>query len=519
MLLTFVCLCITIVAIQLIERLALPRSGQRRLLRRVRLLAVMPVVVFFATVFMITYRPILSMVATIIAFSIVVVINNAKFRVLKEPLVYSDFSLLREAIRHPALYVRYIGVGKLTLCALASIAAIALGISLEPPVVQRPDPDDYFPTLIYLAIVIGMIYAVTRGPLRPPLIKFLKQFGSTADPRTDMDKLSLVACLVVYFFLAGQPSKPAKKKRKRTKTSHQTADVKPASPVLAAPPHPDLHRPDIVVVQAESFFDVRRLNTAIPKTLLSHLDAICAESRFHGRLTVPAWGANTMRTEFEFLSGLPNESLGYDKFNPYLSLAKRPVWTIAHTLRLLGYQTVCVHPFESAFFDRDIVFPNLGFDRFIDVREFDGAERFGPYVSDLAVAAKIEALLGEAEAPLFVFAITMENHGKWEPGRLQEVVPDSAALGPLDLYLHHISNTDKVIAQLRERLLAHPREAVFCLYGDHVPSLPVEFDRNGYSDERTDYFVWRRRGEPGQAFDTSADTLQRLVLQAALTPA
>jgi hypothetical protein len=518
MLLTFVCLCITIVAIQLIERLALPRSGQRRLLRRVRLLAVMPVVVFFATVFMITYRPILSMVATIIAFSIVVVINNAKFRVLKEPLVYSDFSLLREAIRHPALYVRYIGVAKLTLCALASIAAIALGISLEPPVVQRPDPDDYFPTLIYLAIVIGMIYAVTRGPLRPPLIKFLKQFGSTADPRTDMDKLSLVACLVVYFFLAGQP--PAKKKkRKRTKTSHQTAEAKPALPVIAAPPYPDLQRPDIVVIQAESFFDARRLNQAIPRELLSHLDEICNEANYYGRLTVPAWGANTMRTEFEFLSGLPNETLGYDRFNPYLSLGKRPVWTIAHTLRLLGYRTICIHPFEAKFFDRDIVFPNLGFDRFIDVTEFNNAQRFGPYISDLAVAAKIESLLNENNEPQFIFAITMENHGKWEIGRLQTTLPDSASLSPLELYLRHLANTNKVILKLRDHLQRHPREAVFCLYGDHVPSLPADFERNGYTDERTDYFIWRRGSKGGQNLNTTSDVLHRLVLKTALTPA
>ena len=118
-----------------------------------------------------------------------------------------------------------------------------------------------------------------------------------------------------------------------------------------------------------------------------------------------------MRTEFSFLSGLASETLGIDRFNPYRRLARRPLITLVGHLRGLGYRTVCVHPYLSSFYARDEVFPLLGFDELVDVRSFSHGDRFGPYVSDAAVAATITRRVDQSDRPIFVFAITMENHG------------------------------------------------------------------------------------------------------------
>lgn len=516
-----VCLCLTLFAILLMERLVRPKTDRRPLLHRVSLLAAMPLIVFYISIFMISYRPVFSLIASVIVFAAIVVVNNAKYAALKEPLVFSDFALLRQAIAHPALYVNYIGLGNIIMVVAAAIGAIAAGLIFEPTVISRDTPDDFFPTFAYLFVVFGMIYAITRGPLRATFSQLLRRFGAKADVREDMDKLSLVVCLILYFFVANEPDdKPAAGTGQAFRRRRALARARQPAVAWGNP----ASLPNIVVVQSESFFDVRRVHPSIPRDVLARWDAINASAAYRGRLTVPAWGANTMRTEFAVLSGLPNEALGVHRFNPYLSLGKKPIWTMAHQLRAMGYKTVCVHPYASNFFDRDQVFPNLGFDAFLDIRDFDGAATFGPYIADLAVADKITDVLAGHDGPVFVFAITMENHGKWEMDRLSAVAPEviqAPLLGSpeLAMYVRHVANADAMAGRLVDALEAAPRDGVFCMFGDHVPSLPKAFNEAGFRSGRTDYVVWRSGRPQVRSLDIGADTLGRLVLDAALNQA
>lgn len=506
-----VALAATIALILVLERFAEPRTVARPVFHRLSLLSTMPTVVFFVTLFMVTYRPVFSALGTLVVFAGIVLINNAKMAILREPLVFSDFALLRQAIQYPALYIRYIGTGKVVGILVAVLVTIIGGLLVESPVIVRSDADDFFPMLVYLCMVFGLIYAITRGPIRQAFGDLLRRFGPTANVAQDMHKLSLVVCLIFYFFLSNEPEN---RKSKLARVNIARSRMTPEK------------RTDIVAIQSESFFDARRLHPSIPKDLLAQFDACAAEASFRGRLTVPAWGANTMRTEFAFLSGLPNEALGYHRFNPYLSLCKTPIWTMAHLLRSMDYRTICVHPFHATFFDRETVFPNLGFDRFVDLSEFDSAETFGPYVSDLAVADKICEILNEDdERPAFIFAITMENHGKWERGRLDSCPPDSSIeaepLGSFELgyYLRHLRNTDKVVSRIVDEMRRRPEDGVFTLFGDHLPSFPTVYNAVELEDSRTDYFVWRKGGDHPRQLDTSADVLGRLVLDTVLNPA
>jgi phosphoglycerol transferase MdoB-like AlkP superfamily enzyme len=194
-------------------------------------------------------------------------------------------------------------------------------------------------------------------------------------------------------------------------------------------------------------------------------------------------------------------------------------------LRGLGYRTVCIHPFDASFFDRQEVMPNLGFDTFLDIDSFADAASFGPYISDAAVADRICTVLGEMpDRPTFIFAITMENHGRWERGRLDDQAPDpgieKAPLGcpSLGLYLRHLRNTDQLVARVTGELASREAESVFCLYGDHLPNLPNAFRAAQFDDTSTDYLIWRKGGATPRPFDTSADILGRLMLHAAFSP-
>ena len=240
-----------------------------------------------------------------------------------------------------------------------------------------------------------------------------------------------------------------------------------------------------------------------------------------GLLSVPAWGANTMRTEFAVLTGIGDQALGVHRFNPYRRVARGGILALPHRLRALGYETVCIHPYPVGFFGRDSVFPTLGFDRFIDIDGLPNAPHEGPYVADEAVARKIAEVLGAADRPTFVFAITMENHG---PLHLERVSPADMARrcrdppppgwDDLTLYLRHLANADRMFGDLAELLAARPRGGVLCLFGDHVPSMPRVYADQGFCDSRTDYLIWPAVSAPRGRVDLDAHQLPELVLAA-----
>jgi len=263
--------------------------------------------------------------------------------------------------------------------------------------------------------------------------------------------------------------------------------------------------PHVVAVQSESFFDPRRVFLGIRSEVLEQFDALRAESCLSGPLEVPAWGANTVRTEFAFLTGIGETQLGVHKFNPYRKLHMR-IPTLASVLKGQGYRTICIHPYPASFYERDRIYPLLGFDEFIDIGHFTGAQRVGPFVSDLAVAEKVAAILEAMPGqPVFLFVITMENHG---PLHLERVLPEDidryhttpppSGCEDLTVYLRHLANASRMAEHLRNTLNALPDDAWLTWFGDHVPIMETVYSRLGAPDGRTEYFVWRKGGTHSQ---------------------
>jgi phosphoglycerol transferase MdoB-like AlkP superfamily enzyme len=293
----------------------------------------------------------------------------------------------------------------------------------------------------------------------------------------------------------------AERAERRARVAPTAARARPA----AAP------GPPIVLVQSESFFDARRLGAAIPPDILPAYDACRATARQWGRLTVPGWGANTMRTEFAALSGLSETDLGFDRYNPYHAFARKPVSSLAWRLRAQGYRTICLHPFDRRFFRRDIAMPNLGFDAFLGPEAFVGAQRVGLYVSDLEVGRRIVDLVGAEGPGLFVFAITMENHGPWTDTPTADADPRNHLGGAaLRQYLDGLRSADRMLALLTDAL-SGDAPTLLGFYGDHLPSLPMLFDAVGFADTRTDYVVWQAGGGTGAARDIAAHELSAVI--------
>ncbi len=440
-------------------------------------------------------RPWLALCLSSTIYYVLVLINHAKFRSLREPFIYQDFEYFLDAIKHPRLYLPFFGFWKIALCLAAVAAALWIGVSVEQPLTAtNPTEQVWIACITILFIAVALLFI---GNLRKAELSF--------KPSQDFKKHGLLAMLWLYA-RAERQSLPVTIGKSST-LAHLPADPSPL--------------PDTIVVQSESFFDLRRAFSNIDPTVLTAFDQACQNSIRFGTLTVPAWGANTVRTEFEFLTGINTAELGIDQFNPYRRCVQNGLPSIAHEFKKRGYRTVCVHPYPASFYQRDKIFPLLGFDEFIDIKSFDAATHSTeqcPYISDAVLTNKVLALLDQPNVqPLFIFVITMENHGplhletisesetlKWVKQALPAVCKD------LPVYLRHLDNADQMIDRLikhfsssQEELSGHltqtpsshpsspQRPAQLLWYGDHVPVLPEVYDSLGMPDGQTDYFLWR----------------------------
>ncbi|MDT8893890.1 LTA synthase family protein [Halomonas sp. I1] len=440
----------------------------------------------FGAFVLILQRPWFALVLFLALQLVVVQSSNAKSKTLREPFLCQDFEYFLDAIRHPRLYIPFFGIGLAIGASLAGLATIIGFLVFEPSLPSRHG------TGTFLAGVLSII-ALSALPLMAGL---RRQPACRLDPVEDTHRLGLFSALWAYGLLARRPL---------------TVTESPYAPAPEPAP-PGQHLPHLVLVQSESFFDPRPWHGGLRDDLLPHLDALADQALARGPLHVPAWGANTVRTEAAILTGLDQQALGIHRFNPYHQLAHRPVPSLVAELKRLGYRTVCLHPYAASFYQRDRVMPRLGFDDFIDIRAFERDDYCGQYVGDLALADKVGRLLDEPDnKPLFVFVITMENHGPLQlDDRAEDEARDLLAADTPPLpddceelasYLAHLRNADRMAARLRRQLEATPRGGLLCWYGDHVPIMPEVYRHYGEPDGDTPYLLWssRGRGDRSQA--------------------
>ncbi|MEI6667456.1 MAG: LTA synthase family protein [Acidobacteriota bacterium] len=441
-------------------------------------------------------RPLLILVLGLGFWVLMVMVSNVKQDRLKEPLIYTDLAFVFYAMRNPRLYVPFFGTARFLLYGGVAFAA-AFGLWRLEENWQSTIPDAGLAAIAAATALFGVLLIVAGD----------RSTGDpTLDPAQDLRRYGLIANFWIY---------------RRAERSERGGEVR--TPFTDARAQ-TAERPDIIAIQSESFFDARRRYPFVRPDVLTEFDAARPAAISEGRLLVPAWGANTVRTEFSFLSGLAGESLGIDRFNPYRQLARRPIVTLVGYLRRLGYHTVCVHPYLASFYERDRVYPLLGFDQFIDRRAFSDGDKFGPYLSDAAVAAAIKHLVSDSNKPVFVFAITMENHGPLHlesvaAGEASEYLTDRASTESdrdLIVYLRHLKNADRMLATLTDWMRERSRPTHLCWYGDHVPIMPADDRATTPTDGATDYLVLSNRiNGAGLHQDVGVEALGPLLLASA----
>lgn len=272
-----------------------------------------------------------------------------------------------------------------------------------------------------------------------------------------------------------------------------------------------LRRPNVIVIMDEAFSDLAVLGDF--KTNEDYMPFIHslqqgADNTITGTLNVSVLGGNTANTEFEFLTGntmgfLPSGSVAYQQY------IKDETPSLASYLRDLGYETIAVHPYNASGWERNRVYPLLGFERFYSLKDFTNPKKIRDYVSDEADFDKIKRLYETKEEgrPLFIFNVTMQNHSGYDAS-YENFTPDITVDGidaeSLPMYLSLLKETDSAFQGLTEYFEEQDEDTVIVFFGDHQPTAYVsnpilrnnQADPNSLTDEellmryKVPYVIW-----------------------------
>jgi hypothetical protein len=468
------------------------------------LLDVFPVLLTASLVLTATGRPIFTGVVLISLGAGFALADRTKREALREPVVFSEMSELRHLFTHPHLYLPFAGPALVGGGAAVAIAICVALLSFEPGL-WEPDP---LLVVSYGGLVVAGAWLMSREPALSATAAAFRDLGASGEPFSDAAAFGPFAVVVIYGVVA-------RAERAARRARH------------APPPAPAIKRTrlptgvPLILVQCESFFDARRVSSLVPDDLLPGFDACCEEGGIFGRLDVPGWGANTMRAEFAVLTGIPESELGYDRFNPYHAFARAPIASLVWRLRNQGYRTVCLHPFDRSFFRRDLTLPALGFETFLGIESLGGSRR-PPYYSDPELAHHVLRVLKDEGPRVFIFAITMGNHGPWhetgvpiDPELRRNFDAMSLPQGDeLLRYLDGLRRSDEMLQILLSELQRRHRDAVLAFYGDHLPSLPHAFRHFGFDEWGSDYVVRHGMASPARQLDLPAHRLPRIIIDA-----
>lgn len=294
------------------------------------------------------------------------------------------------------------------------------------------------------------------------------------------------------------------------KTLGSDADTSAGSSRKAAERQFEDTKPSVVVIMNESFSDLSAYK-AIAESGYTGPDYVkngTTDAILRGDSYASIFGGGTCNSEFEAFCGVNLHYLGSNKY-PYTQWDFTNVDCMPRQFARLGYQTTAIHPNLGTNWDRERVYRQMGFDKFLTIDDFDGAETYhNGYVSDRATYQRVLDVLASSDKPQFVHDVTMQNHGPFTTGTIPG--KDRTNFSPagatsldnskLNEYLACATESDRAISWFVGELRKLDRPVVVLFFGDHQPKPASPYATIGYEGEpsittaermfHSSYFMW-----------------------------
>ncbi|MDO5346451.1 MAG: LTA synthase family protein [Lachnospiraceae bacterium] len=426
------------------------------------------------------------------------------------PLTSSDLLLLKDGFAIAAKYLNLFGMAGIVLLLLLA-AVVFAAFFLKIPAGQKPAYTRSIPVILaaFLAAWGGIYIGQVTGLLETEFRELAQSYRKNG---------------FIYCFAASLVDTGIQKPEGySTETIGQLTENYEGETEVQY----DTQKPNVVIVQLESFFNVNRLkNVTFSENPLPNFTRLM-EQYPSGAFRVPVVGAGTVNSEFEVLTGMNIDDFGIGEY-PYKTVLKEKACeSLAYDLKSHGYQAFAIHDHEGDFYERNQVYPNLGFDVFTSV-EYMWPEAYTAtdWVKDATLVDEIKTALDSTAKPDFVFAVSVQGHGSYPSDAEEDYIhhvtvssssiTDEAYLNQISYYVNQLYEMDQFIGELLKMLRSRAEATVLVMYGDHLPSLDFtdELLSSG-SVYETDYVIWNNAGltfadQPLQAYELGPLLLGRL---------
>jgi phosphoglycerol transferase MdoB-like AlkP superfamily enzyme len=293
--------------------------------------------------------------------------------------------------------------------------------------------------------------------------------------------------------------------------------------VAAKGDYGDGDKPNIIFLQMESFMD--------PETVQGiefSADAIPNFRRLEneyssGTLMTPVVGAGTANVEFEVITGMSVKFFGPGEYPHKGILTKTTCESIPYDLKAGGYATHAIHDHRGAFYERNIVFPNLGFDTFTSLEYMNNVNKTPKnWAKDFVLTSQITDALESTKGPDYVYTISVQGHGDYPTTQVLEdpaITVTNASTDELkwswEYYVNQVYEMDQFLGQFLEAMEDYNEEVVVVIFGDHLPAISSISDEtlSGRSMYQTDYVLWSNFGLEKEDRDMATYQLSAYVLE------
>ena len=298
----------------------------------------------------------------------------------------------------------------------------------------------------------------------------------------------------------------------------------------------DGEKPNIICIMNESYSDMSTVGSFETNLdMHPYMDMLFqSDNVVHGDLCVSVYGGGTANSEFEFLTG---NSMAFFPIGsiPYQQYIEETTGSLPRFLKSEGYQTIAVHPYLASGWNRPEVYESMAFDEFLSIDDFsDSTEYIRSYISDRGSYSKLIELYENKEEgqPLFLFNVTMQNHGSYtstNPNFDQDVrlVEYPEKFPETEQYLSLARQSDIAVQELIDYFRSVDEPVIICFFGDHLPSMINGFyetllgkeiqDLTGEEMQRlymTDFFIWANYDIPEcEVKNISLNYLSTLLLE------
>ena len=289
-------------------------------------------------------------------------------------------------------------------------------------------------------------------------------------------------------------------------------------------------KPNIIFLQLESFID-----PTMVKSVKFNKDPVpnfrkLLKNYSSGYLTVPACGAGTANVEFEVMTGLSVRNFGPGEYPYKTILRKTTVESAPYDLKQLGYSSHAIHNHRGAFYYRNKVFANMGFDSFTCLEYMNDVVKTPKnWAKDSILTNQITDALKSTKNQDYIYTISVQGHGKYPTEKVIEnpeikvtKYQSEEQRWSYEYYANQVYQMDKFIKQLTDTLSKYDEDVVLVMYGDHLPALDMkQSDMKDNSLYETQYVIWdnfgmKKKDKDVMAYQLNAEVFSRLGISVGL---